>query len=232
MKAFLVQLRWQFILLQRNNIISISFAVTFVYGLILYFLRDIGSLDALLVSLVLNDPSVIGFFFVALAIYTEMKSQVLPAIFTSPLSVHTFLISKIIAISIVGLLCSMGLAVSVKGFDFGVLSFAVGAMGICVLSTLLGLYMLTFANEFLKFAMLSIPVFLIFVDVPLLQYLDIIDMGWFKYIFPIQGSLDLIDKGISGTETNNIVAFASIIIMMPLFYGLTFIQFNDKVVNK
>ena len=232
MKAFIIQLKWQFILLQKNNIISISLAVTLIYGLLLYFLKSIGGLDILLVSLVLNDPTVIGYFFVGLAIYTEIKHQILPAIFTTPLNIHTFLLSKTISISIIGIVCSLGLAISVKGFDFDILSFAIGSMGICVLSTLLGLFMLTFADEFLKFAMISIPVFMPFVNIPLLQYLGIIDMGFIKYLFPIQGSLDLIDTAISGTEINYWFSYLSIIITVPLLYWLAFRQFSKKVVHQ
>ncbi|MFD1550828.1 hypothetical protein DNU06_05495 [Putridiphycobacter roseus] len=231
MKSFLTQLKWQFILLQKNHIISISLAVTFIYGLLLFFLKDIGNLDVLLVSIILNDPSVIGFFFLGLAIYTEIKQQVLPAIFTSPLNIHTFLLSKTLAISIVGLVCSLGLVFSVKGFDFDLLSFSIGAMAICVMATFLGLFMLTYANEFLKFAMLSIPVFLAFFNLPLLQYLGIIDMGWAKYLFPIQGSLDLIDNAISGTEIHPYISYTTIIVSLPFLYWLAFNRFVKKIVS-
>lgn len=232
MKTFINQLKWQFKLLQKNNIISISLVVTLIYGLLLFFLKDIKGLDTLVVSLVLNDPSIIGYFFVALALYTEIKHQILPAIFTTPLSIHTFLLSKTISISIIGLICSLGLAVSIKGFDFGILSFSIGAMSICVLSTLLGLFMLTFANEFLKFALLSVPVFLGFINIPLLQYLGIIDMGFIKHFFPIQGSLDLIDTGISGAEIDYLIAYMSIIISIPLLYWIAYKRFNKTIVHQ
>lgn len=232
MKIILTQLKWQFILLQKNNIISISLGVTMIYGILLYFLRDSGNLDMVLVSLVLNDPSVIGFFFVALAIYTEIKCQILPALFSTPLSMHAFLLSKTVSISIVGLVCSLGLAISVKGFDFHVLSYSIGALGICVFSTLLGIYMLTFADEFLKFTMLSIPVFLVLVNVPLLQYLGVVDLGWGKYLFPIQGCLDLIGAAIGGAEINYWFPCVSMTLSLPLFYWMAFQRFNKKVVNQ
>ncbi|WP_027419654.1 fluoroquinolone export ABC transporter permease subunit [Crocinitomix catalasitica] len=232
MKTFITQLKWQFTLLQKNNIISISIAVTFIYGLLLFFLKDIGPLDALVVFLVLNDPSVIGYFFVALAIYTEIKHQILPAIFTSPLNIHTFLLSKIVSISFIGLICSLGLIISVKGFDFDMLNFSIGAAGICILSTLLGLFMLTYANGFLQFGMISIPVFLAFINLPLLQYLGIMDFGFFGYLMPIKGSLDLIDHAIGGTEINLIFAYTSIIISTPLFYLLAYKRFVKKIVSQ
>ena len=91
MKTFAQQLKWQFLLLGKNNIISISLAITAIYAAVLYIFRDSRGLDKVLVALVLNDPSVIGYFFIALAVYTEMKHGILPAIFVSPLTVHNLI---------------------------------------------------------------------------------------------------------------------------------------------
>ena len=232
MKAFFIQLKWQFIILQKNNIISISLAVTFIYGLLLYFFRDTGNLDKILVALVLNDPSVIGYFFIALAIYSEERHQILTAIIVSPLSIHKFLISKTLSLSIIGLVCSLGLAISIKGFQFDILNFSVGALGICLLSALLGIMMFTFVSEFLKFVMLSIPIFLFFISVPLLQYLGAIDMGLIKYIFPIQGSTDLINTSFSGVEINFWYSYISLFILVPLFYWIAYRLFSRKIIQQ
>jgi len=232
MKTLATQLKWEFKLLQKNNIISISFAVTAIYGVLLFFLRDIEVLDKVLVSMVLNDPTVIGYFFIALAVYAEMKHKILQAIFTSPLNLHTYLIAKTIALTIIGTLCSIGLAVSVRGMDFDLVSYVFGSFGICLLSTFLGIYVLTFTNEFLKFAMLSFPVFLTFANVPLLQYLGVIDMGWFSYAFPIQGSIDLIDFSVSGKEIQHVLAYASTIFWIPIFYWMAYKRFSANVVYK
>lgn len=232
MSSFFTQLKWQFLLLQKNSIITISFVVTLIYGVLLYFLRDVGPLDKLVVSLVLNDPSVIGFFFIGLAIYTEIKHQVLPAIFVTPVNLHAIVLAKVISILLIGLVCSLALAISIKGFDFDMLSYTVGSFGICVLSSLLGLYMLTYASDFLKFAMMSVPVFLVFINAPLLNYLGALNMGFVKYFFPIKGSLDLIDAAISGTEISYVYSYLSIFIMVPLFYYLAFTRFKNKVVHQ
>lgn len=232
MSVFLTQLKWQFVLLQKNKIISISLVVTLMYGVILYLIKDTLYLNQVLISLVLNDPSVIGYFFIALAIYTEIKHQLLPAIFVTPVSIHTFLITKVLSISIIGAVCSLGLAVAVKGFDFGILHYTVGSFGICVLSALLAITMLTYASEFLKFSLISAPVFIAFINVPLLQYFGIIDLGMFKYIAPIQGSLDLINYSISGETIHYVYAFGSIIVMIPILYLIAFRQFANKIVHR
>ncbi|MFT5617121.1 MAG: fluoroquinolone transport system permease protein [Arenicella sp.] len=231
MKAFFTQLKWQFILLQKNNIIGISFGVTLIYGLILYFLKDSEYIDELLVSLVLNDPAVIGYFFIALAVYSEIKTDVLNAIFITPVNIHTFLITKTLALSIIGVLCSVLLALPIKGLDFNLFPYLLGTFGVCLLATLLGIMILTFASEFLNFAMLSIPIFFIFTGISLLHYLNVVDLGKLSYFFPIQGSVDLIDGAVSGKENFSLLTYASLILPIPLFYFGAFKLFTRKFVR-
>jgi fluoroquinolone transport system permease protein len=232
MKTFVKQLKWQFVLLSKNNIIIISVVVTLIYGLILFFFKDLGNLDKILVSIVLNDPSVIGYFFIALSFYSEMRQDILPAIFVSPVNIHQLLIAKVLSLSVVGTFCATGLVVSIKGFNFDIPAYLAGAAGVCVLSTILGLIMLTFAEEFLKFAFLSVPIFLSFVTIPLLQYLGAINLGVFKYIIPLQGSIDLIDKAVSGTAINIWYSIISAIVLIPLFYLVSYNMFVKKIVRK
>jgi fluoroquinolone transport system permease protein len=232
MTTFLAQLKWQFFLLQKNNIISISFAVTIIYGVLLYFLRDVSYLDKFLVALILNDPSVIGYFFIGLAIYIELKYQVLSAVLVTPVSIHQLLITKVLAISVIGVICSVGLAVSVRSFAFNIFPFIAGSFGICLLSALLGLIVSTYASEILKFTLLSIPIFLAFTNIPLLQYLGVIDMSIIKYLFPVQGSLDLIDYAVSDTTVNLPYSYLSILVLVPIFYRFAFSRFIEKFVHQ
>jgi fluoroquinolone transport system permease protein len=231
MKTFLIHLKWQFILLQKNNVIVVSLAVTLIYGLILFFLRDAGSLDEILIGLVLNDPSVIGYFFIALGIYTELKHQILPAILVTPLSTHQLIISKVLSLAVIGTICSVGLAISVHGLDFNVTLFGLGSFFICLLSALLGMAMLTFSSEFLKFTMLSIPIFLVYTNVPLMQFLGVIDLGFLKHLSPIQGSLDLIDYAIRGTEISLLPVCISTAIYIPLFYLMAYMRFKKTFIS-
>ncbi len=232
MKTLLEQLKWQFILLNKNNIVSISLGITFIYGAIMFFVKDLGYIDQFLVSIVLNDPSVIGYFFVALAIYAERKHGILPAIFTTPINLHHYLISKVLALSIIGVVCSLGLTFAIKGMDYGILNYTIGALGICLISALLGIIMLTFFSEFLKFAMFSGLLFLLFIDIPMLQYLGAIDIGFFKYIFPIEGCIELISNGVSGVEINFWYAYISILVWVPIFYVGAYNLFSKKVVHQ
>jgi len=232
MNSFFKQLKWQFILLNKNNIITISLVVTLVYGVILYFLKDTYNIDKFLVSLVLNDPSVIGYFFIALAIYTEIKHGVFNALFVTPVNTHKYLISKIIALSIVGTVCSIGLALPIKGLGFDIVNYTIGSFSICLLSAILGLIVLTFASEFLNFSLLSIPIFFLFTGISLLHYLGAINIGGFKYLLPVQGGLDLIDNAISNTKINYQYVYFLLGVYIPIFYFLAHRLFTKKYVTQ
>lgn len=232
MIQFFHLLKWQFILLHKNNIITISFAVTFIYAVVLFLLRDIQGLDTVLVALILNDPSVIGYFFIALSIYTEMKHQVLAAIIVTPVNMHQLIITRVLSLSIIGTLCSLGLVISVNGLDFNWWAFIIGSFSICLLSCLLGIYMLTFAGEFLRFTIISIPVFLFFINIPLVHYLGVIDLGYAAYLFPLEGSLQLIDFAVSNAPIDFTYVLFSLLLFVPAFYWLAFYRFNNTVIHQ
>lgn len=232
MNTFSQQLKWQFILLQRNNIIGISIGVTVIYGAVLFFLRETSAIDKVLVALILNDSAVIGYFFIALSIYTEMKHQILPAIFVSPVNSHHYILSRVLSLSIIGTVCSVGPAWIIKGFSFDIFAFTIGAFGICILSTLLGITMLTYADEFLKFTILSVPIFLIFVNLPLADYLGVIDLGFILNIFPIQGGLDLIANSLDEHSMMSWFSVISMIFWIPIFYIATHQFFSSKIIHQ
>jgi fluoroquinolone transport system permease protein len=140
--------------------------------------------------------------------------------------------SKIVSLAIIGTICSIGLVLSVKGLDFDIFNYIVGSFSICLLSAIIGLITLTFASEFLNFALLSIPVFFFFTGISLLNYLGTINIGAFKHLLPIQGGLDLIDNAVSNTLINNSYVYISLIVSIVLFYVIAFRLFTKKFVSQ
>ncbi|GAA5033259.1 hypothetical protein GCM10011506_25250 [Marivirga lumbricoides] len=187
------------------------------------------NLEGLMVVIILNDPTVIGYFFVALAIYTEMKYDILAAIFVSPLKVHHYLLAKIIALSLIGTVCALILAFSILGFSFNIFAFTIGCMAICIISASLAIFMLSYTDEFLKFAMRSVPVFLALVALPLIDYFQLIDMGWLAYILPIQSSIDLIDYGIRGTAFEWWYVLPATVLFVGGSYQLAYYRFTKAI---
>ncbi|MEQ5790757.1 hypothetical protein J4E06_06820 [Muricauda sp. NFXS6] len=216
--TFARQLKWQFLILAKNHIVAMSFMVTLLYIGLLFGLGKTAYLDQVLMAIILNDPTVIGYFFIGLSLFTERRQNVLEALAVSPVKLETVLVAKTVAITTIGVLCSLALAIPLKGLSFDLVDFTIGSIGLCALSALLALYVQTFTDEFLKFAMVSIPVFLVFTSVPLLQYLGAIDLGGLKYLLPVQGAVSLIDHALSGTAINPWYAYGSITVLVPLCY--------------
>lgn len=232
MRQLIFQTKWQIILLARNNIIIISFVVTAVYALIFYAIKDLGNMDKVLTLIILNDPAVIGLFFIGLTIIIEKNQQVLSALFVAPVSHHVYLISRILSLSMICWICGLGMAFSALGTSFNILHFSAGIVGISIMSCLAGLYLVSYSSEFMAFILKSIPILLFFINIPLLNYFEVTDI-WFLRIFPAQGSLDLIINSYTETPivSQLIYGYFSLLVWIPLLYWLVYRAFLSKIVN-
>ena len=128
MKDIIKQTAWQFKIFHENNLVIISLVMTAMYTGIFFLIRDLENLDKFLTLLIYNDPAIIGLLFVGLAIIIEKNQGVISALFTTPMNLHTYLISKILALSIIGWLCALGMAWAAVGFTFKLLHFSMGCV--------------------------------------------------------------------------------------------------------
>ena len=255
MNELIQQIKWQFILLHRNNFITISIVVTAMYAIIFFAIRDLGNTDKVLTLLILNDPAIIGLFFIGLSVITEKDQQVLTALFVTPISHHIYLLSRVLSLSIIGWGCALGMGFAAVGTSFHFIHFSAGVFGICLLSSLAGAWLVCYTQEFMRFVLMSIPVLLIFVNLPLLNYFEVTDIGLFR-IMPAQGSLTLIaashgdalavysnglqqqfaaiavSGGDSPTLLSLVYGYASIVFWVPLCYWFVYRTFIFKIVNR
>lgn len=190
MKQFLIQLRWQFVILHKNNLINISVGITVIYGLLFYAIKDLGDLSKLLTLLIYNDPALIGLLFVGLAFIVEKNQGVTSALQVLPLNQHVQVLSRIVALSLIGLLCALGMAVSVMSFNFNIAIFSLGAVSVCLIFSAMGLWVLSHSSEFLVYLLKSIPILLLS-SAPFLNYFGLTNLWWLN-LSPISGSLNLI----------------------------------------
>lgn len=223
------QLKWQFIILHRNNLINISVGITVLYAIVFYVFKDFAYMEKALTLLVFNDPSLIGLLFFGLAVILEKNQQVLPAFLVTPMSVHHYLLSRIIALTIIGWLCALGMAIAALGFSFNWLHFSFGVIGVCFIFSLAGVFLISYTSEFLNYMLLSIPVMML-LSLPLLNYYNLTDIAWFK-IVPTQGATDLL---ISSYETPLAIvdllwAYVSTLLWIGLLYWGAFNVFYKSV---
>ncbi len=232
MRALLQQMKWQWVIFHKNKVIFISLLVTGFYGCIFYLLQNYQHKDKLLITILLNDSAIIGFLFIGLAIIMEKKTQVMAAVLVSPINHHHYLLAKILVIAQLGTLCTLILAWAASGLHFKVFQLAAGAMAISTLTALLGVILVTRTFEFLKFCLYAVPIILLFVNLPFLDYLTVIELGVIKYLMPIQPGLYLMVDAISN-EPSNLVwpAYVMSMLWIMLIYQLAYRLFKKKVIH-
>ncbi|MEL6863822.1 MAG: hypothetical protein AAFP19_05350 [Bacteroidota bacterium] len=231
MQQLLLQIKWQMLLLHRNQLINISVAVTVLYGLGFFIFKDMEKAREFLTLLIFNDPAIIGLFFVSLPIMIEKQEGVLAALFVSPVKLHHFLLARVICLSLLGWACSLGMVMTLLGLDFHFLHFSVGTFSSCAVFGLIGIVMVSYTDVFLIFILRTIPVLLL-LSLPLLNIFELTDVQTFKWL-PTQAGLDLIANSYADKPNSHAIswAYASIAIWLPVLYFLAYRIFKNKVVN-
>jgi fluoroquinolone transport system permease protein len=231
MSGLFKQIKWQFLIFQRNNLITMIVVITAFYVLVIYFLRGFENVEKFITLLIYNDPALIGFIFIGVSIILEKDQEVLPALFVTPLNHHTYLISRIIALSAIGFFGALAMVLTAKGTSVNFLHFSIGAYATCVLFCLMGIFIVSYTTEILHFILRAIPL-LIFMSLPLLNYFELTDSGFLK-LFPVQGGLNLMVN--SYRELPNlselVVGYISIAVWLPLLYWFVYRIFISKVVK-
>lgn len=232
MNALLHQLKWQFRLLARHNIITISVIVTLVYVGLFFALQSMGRMDKFLTLLIYNDTAIIGLFFLGIAVIMEKNQQVLSALFVTPLNYHIYLLARILSLSFIGWLCALGMAFAALGTSFHIIHFSAGIWGICILSCITGIYLVSYTSEVLLFMLKSIPLLLFFINLPLLNYFGLTDIRLF-YFFPVQGSLNLLSNAYIDAPVRSeiIYGYVAQAIWIPVLYGFVYRIFISKIVT-
>ena len=225
------QIKWQFLIFQKNNLITMIVGITAFYVLIIYFVKDFANVEKFITLLIYNDPAVVGFIFIGISIILEKDQQVLPALFVTPLNQHIYLISRIITLSLIGFFGALAMVLTAKGASFNFLHFSIGAFSTCILFCLLGIFIVSYTTEILHFLLRAIPL-LIFMSLPLLNYFELTDWSFLK-LFPVQGGLNLMVN--SYRESPNVLelvfGYISIAVWTPLLYWVVYRIFMTRVVK-
>ncbi len=225
------QIKWQFLIFQKNNLISMIVGITAFYMVVIYFLKDLGNIEKFITLLIFNEPTMVGFIFIGLAIILEKDQEVLSALFITPINHHFYLISRIITLSSISLICAFGMVLMAKGTSFNPIHFSIGAFSSGVLFSFIGIYVVSYTTEILHYILRSIP-FIILMSLPFLNYFEFTNLGVLK-LFPVQGSLYLVAN--SYTDSPNIseliFGYISIAIWIPLLYWFVYRTFKSKLVN-
>ena len=127
MREFLNQLKWQFLIFYKNNILFMIGGVTAFYLVVIYALKSFGDIEKFLMLVIFNEPVLVGFIFIGIAIILEKDQGVFSALFVTPINLHAYLIAKIFVLSSVSLICAFGVMLMAYGKAFNPFHFGAGA---------------------------------------------------------------------------------------------------------
>lgn len=231
MSTLFRQIKWQFLIFQRNNLIVMIVGITAFYILVIYLIRDFENVEKFITLLIYNDPAIVGFIFIGISTILEKDQEILPALFVAPLNRHIYLISRIITLSSIGFFSALAMALTAKGISFNFIHFSVGAFSTCVLFCLMGIFVVSSTTEILHFLLRSVPL-LIFMSLPLLNYFELADLSFLK-LFPVQGGLNLIANSYAELPNSGEIIFGyfSIAVWTPLLYLFVYRIFMTRVVK-
>ena len=176
------------------------------------------------------DPSILGFYFIGGLILLEKKQKTLSGLFVTPLSVSEYLISKALSLTVLSLLSSLLITVSVIGLAFNILIFCITVILTSILFVFLGIAIVVRVKDINRYLVLS-PLPLIFIILPLLDYLNIFQTNLF-YLLPSHPILKLLSNSIHNSAQTPIYNFIPLLVWVLIAYLWSYHWFNKYVVEK
>lgn len=174
MKQLAHLLRWDLLLLQRNQMITVSLLVAAAYLGIFYLLKSLGNLEELLIVMIFNDPIIMSYFFAGALLLLEKNQRTLDALSVTPLSTGAYLWSKGLAQALIATGTALLMTWVGYGWGFNHVHFVAGTLGSALLFAWLGCLMGRRTVGFNAFLVRSIGVF-IPVALPMLLLFEVWD---------------------------------------------------------
>ena len=215
---WLSTLRWEIIVQFRQGFYYAAIFVVLVWIALLSQLPP--AAVRLLVPVVLfMDVSVFGFYFMAGMLYLEMGDGVLHALVVTPLRKAEYLFAKIVALTLLAIVVSLGVALAVTLIaDVSGVRWLLLLAGVMVNSWLLTLIGFTVAvryDNISDFFLMSL-IFLIPFQLPMLDYFGV----WqhpLIYLIPTQPTMLLMEASMQPIPTAEMVySFVYVAIALPI----------------
>jgi fluoroquinolone transport system permease protein len=184
-------LKHDFMLLSRNNVITISIIVTLIYVGLFKLLSALGNIEKVLVTVIFNDPALLGFLFVGVMVLFEKNENTIQALAVSPVKISNYILSKSISLTLVSLLCCFAMAISGYGMDFNFIHFSMAAIFTTMVFSFLGFIAVAGQSNFNQYILRALGIIL-FLSLPFLGYFDLVAEIWFV-LFPTYTAIKLFD---------------------------------------
>jgi len=185
-------LKWEYTLLYRYKIIHISILSVFLYFLTTQAIPEMD--NTVFHSLLLFfDPAIIGIMFVGALVLFEKSENVLQALVITPMKTDDYLLSKIIALTILSIISAsifVTLLYVFNKIDFNVIYLASGIILTSILLILVGFIFVSRLKSINEYLLAMVILFLGLTFPPMLQLSGLYENVIF-YLWPTQASFTI-----------------------------------------
>ncbi len=188
-------LKYDFLLLQRNNVITASIVITGIYIGVFQALSSLPNAQKLLVLILFVDPVILGFLFIGVMVLFETSENTLQALSVSPIKLQMYLFSKSIALSLMAVFCCILMIIAAYGLDFNILHFLFASTLTAVMLSFIGFIAVAGETSINRFILRVLAVVL-FLSIPFFGYFGVVSNYWFV-LFPSTPALALFDLSFS-----------------------------------
>lgn len=198
MNTLLKLIKWDFVIIYKYGIVAIATIITIIYCAALLFLQATG-IEKIITLLIFSDPVMYGFLFTAIIILFDKVSRTNMALFTTPVTVMQYIISKAIVFTVLALTCSTAIILSAQPNYFNIIWFVAAVILSSVLFVFIGIIGVSFVNNFNQFILLM-PIVLAPACLPFLSFFNVFN-HWAMYLIPTQPCIILFSASV--TYVNN-----------------------------
>lgn len=199
-------LKFDFLLVNKNKIITISLIVTAIYVGVFKALAAMGNIEKFLVLVIFNDPALLGFLFVGVMVLFEKNENTLQALTVTPIKISNYIISKSVVLTVVSLVCCYAMVIAGYGLEFNFIHFTFGTILTTLIFSMLGFVAVAGQTSFNKYILRALGIIL-FLTLPFLGYFDVVPKMWFV-LFPTQPAIDLYNLSFATESTTVEIATA------------------------
>lgn len=177
-------------------------------------------------TLIFSDPVLIGLMFMGAIILFEKSEKVMQALAVSPISIHAYILSKVISIGLISLLSGVLIALF-SGMEHSYIHLAVGIMLGSALFTLVGISLSAFISTMNNFMLIMVPTLIISVA-PISVY----TMGYKSGVMLLHPSISLIELMSGNISVISLMAISIWYIAMYIFSCLSVKNDDDIIMNQ
>lgn len=208
MNKFLHLLKGEFIRLKKYNVLTVSFLVSLIWFIVLYFIEDHNLLAQLLPMLLMVDATMMSLLFVGATMFFEKSEQTIATTLVTPTSYHLHIFSKALANTLHMFLSSMILALIfffMRQVNINFIYLTIGLFITIFTHSLFGFIFAYFSKDFTSMLMLVMGYSVLFLLPTMLKEFGVFfTEDFYQYVLlisPSQSSLNILNVGVGQSLT-------------------------------